>query len=140
MRSYRTSESCRSKLRIPGNRENQPGATMYLRSMPVAAGGEEVKAAYHSHTADAARRDGCSMALRKVPGSALATISTGDPAFRFVGSGPDGQWIEELNESFVSRKVADCKSLFDQIKVVARQKPKQQGTPGLGTPGGYAEQ
>jgi hypothetical protein len=62
---------------------------MYLMNMPVAAGAREVKAAYHSHTVDAARRDGCRMVRLKVPGFALATISTGDPAFRFERSSPE---------------------------------------------------
>lgn len=85
--------------------------------MPVAAGGEEVKAACHSHTADAARRDDCNMARRKVPGSALATLSTGDPAFRFEGSGPDGQSIAELNERFVSRTAADYRACLVESKL-----------------------
>jgi hypothetical protein len=88
MQSCRTSESYRSKSRIPGNLESQPGATMYLKSMPVAAGAREVKATYHSHTADAARRDDCNMVRLRVPGFALA-ISTGDPAFRFERSSPE---------------------------------------------------
>ena len=79
----RNGKNCRSKsTMIPGNQENQPGATMYRKSMPVAAGAKAVKAAYHSHTAVAERRDDCSMVRQKVPGFALA-ISTGDPAFRF---------------------------------------------------------
>ncbi len=82
LQSCRKSASYRSILKSLGNLESQPGATMYRRSMPVAAGAKEVKAAYHSHTADAARRDGCRMVCLKVPGFALA-ISTGDPAFRF---------------------------------------------------------
>lgn len=61
---------------------------MYLKNMPVAAGAKEARATYHSHTADAARRDDCRMVRLKVPGFALATISTGDPAFRFEGSSP----------------------------------------------------
>ena len=88
MRSCRTSGSYRSELKIPGNLESQPGATMYLRSMPVAAGAKEVRATYHSHTADAAQRDDCNMVRLKVPGFALA-ISTGDPAFRFERSSPE---------------------------------------------------
>ena len=88
MQSCRTSGSFRSEWRIPRSLESQPGATMYLRSMPVAAGAKEVKATYHSCTADAARRDGCNMVRLMVPGFALA-ISTGDPAFRFERSSPE---------------------------------------------------
>lgn len=87
-----SSQSCRTNGRsyrlgsmIPENQENQPGATMYLRSMPVAAVAMVEKATYH--TAVAERRDDCSMARLKVPGFALA-ISTGDPAFRFKWSSP----------------------------------------------------
>jgi len=56
--------------------------------MPVAAVAVVVRATYHSNTADAARRDGCSMVRLRVPGFALA-ISTGDPAFRLQRLSPD---------------------------------------------------
>lgn len=74
--------------------------------MPVAAVAKAVKAAYHSHTAVAERRDGCNMVRLKVPGFALA-ISTGDPAFRFERSSPRrtqrrSLWVLRLQESIVS--------------------------------------
>jgi hypothetical protein len=56
--------------------------------MPVAAVAKAVKAAYHSHTAVAERRDDCNMVRPKVPGFALAR-SMGDPAFRFERSSPE---------------------------------------------------
>jgi hypothetical protein len=117
MQSYRTNGSYRSELRIPGNLESQPGATMYLTNMPVAAGAKGVKATYHSHTADAARRDDCNMVRLKVPGLALAR-STGAPVFRFERSSPEWTINWGPNEGFASRYVADFKSLFDQLRVV----------------------
>jgi hypothetical protein len=84
MRSCKKNESYRSGSRMTqGIQENQPGVTMYQKmSMPVAAVAEAEKAAYHSHTAVAERRDDYRMVRQKVPGCALV-ISTGDPAFRF---------------------------------------------------------
>lgn len=55
--------------------------------MPVAAVAKAMRAAYHSHTAVAERRDDCKKARLRVPGFALVR-STGDPAFRFNGSSP----------------------------------------------------
>lgn len=99
---WRSLQSCRTSVRsyhsrrklIPRSQENQPGATMYQRSMPVAAVAMVVRVAYH--TAVAGRRDGCSMVRLKVPGFALA-ISTGDPAFRFECSSPKRtrRWTRE---------------------------------------------
>lgn len=66
---------------------NQPGVTMYRTSMPVAAVAKAGRAAYHSRTAVAERRDDYNMARLKVPGFALVR-STGDPAFRFERSSP----------------------------------------------------
>jgi hypothetical protein len=94
----RRTGSCRSDWTtrtIPGSRENQPGATMYQRSMPVAAGAKVTEAAYHSHTAGAGRRGGCNRVRRKVPGCALV-ISMADQASRFAGSGPERTGVEEI--------------------------------------------
>lgn len=97
LRLYRMNEmSFRSGLTSPKNQGNQPGETMYRRSMPVAAVAKAEKATYHSHTAVAERRDGYSMVRQKVPGFALA-IATGDPASRFEESRPKGQQ-DRLNE------------------------------------------
>jgi hypothetical protein len=58
MQSCRTSANYRLESRkIQGNQENQPGATKYRMSMPVAAVAKAEKAAYHSHTAVVEGRD-----------------------------------------------------------------------------------
>lgn len=88
MQSYRMSENYRSEsIQTKGIPVTQPGATMYRRSMPVAAVAKARRAAYHSHTVVVEQRDDCNMVRLKVPGFALA-ISTGDPAFRLEMSRP----------------------------------------------------
>jgi len=86
------------------NQENQPGATMYRKSMPVAAVAKAVKAAYHSHTAVAERRDDCSKVRQRVPGFALALSTGEDPAFRFNGSSPRRtvKWSQRLARELAS--------------------------------------
>jgi hypothetical protein len=69
--------------------------------MPVAAVAKAVEAAYHSHTAGAERRGGCSRVRRTVPGCALV-ISTADPASRFEGSSPE-RTVEGADSTIVSQ-------------------------------------
>jgi hypothetical protein len=112
MLSCRMSESYRLELKIPGSQVNQPGATKYRRNMPAAAGARAVKATFHSHTAVAARRENCNMVRLRVPGFALA-ISTGDPAYRFERSSPNGQInLETLRmASRVTNELQKCAEL-----------------------------
>jgi hypothetical protein len=85
------------QTKIQENRESHPGVTMY-QSTPAAQEAKATRATFHSHTAAVEQRDGCNMVRRKAPGFALATRSTGDPAFRFAISSPSGQLGSRLSE------------------------------------------